>query len=182
GAAVAVAGVLERLDDEAVLVGHSYGGAVITQAGMAGQVAHLVYLTALVPDKGQSAADVLAEAHRDTPPASLFGRNAAGHLTADPGRAAEVFYGTCETATAAAATARLCPQRAATLKQPASVAAWRHRPSTYVRCLQDGAIHLAAQDHMAARCGTVVDLDTDHSPFICAPGELADLLVPLSRR
>jgi hypothetical protein len=112
----------------------------------------------------------------------LFVRQPDGTLAADPELGPPVFYNTCTPAEAAAAVARLCPQRAATFKQPATRANWRNVPSTFIRCLQDRAVPLAAQDQLARRCDAVLDLDTDHSPFLCAPGSLADLVAPMAAR
>ena len=105
-----------------------------------------------------------------------------GVMAANAELASVAFYNTCTTEMAAAATARLCPQLASTMKQPASRAAWRTVPSTYIRCLADNAVPLAAQDILAKRCTDVATLDADHSPFFCQPSELADILEPLSRR
>ena len=182
GDADAVARVLERIDEEVVLVGHSYGGAVISQAGLRGSVARLVFLTALVLDEGESAAGLMETLpQQEAGVSGVFVRNADGTLGARPEAALSTFYGTCSAEAAAAAVARLCPQRAATLRQPATAAAWRTVPSTYVRCLRDAAVTPAMQDVLASRCTEVRSLDTDHSPFLCAPAELADILVEHAR-
>jgi pimeloyl-ACP methyl ester carboxylesterase len=182
GDAAAVAAVVERIADEVVLVGHSYGGAVISQAGTTGRVSRLVFLSALVLDVGENAADLMASLPPGEGVSRVFIRNADGTLGADPTKAVDAFYGTCSPEFAAAAVARLSPQRAATLKQPASVAAWRSLPSTFIRCLQDRALTLPMQDALAVRCTDVASLDCDHSPFASCPSALADLLVPLANR
>ena len=183
GDAAAVERLLERLGEEVVLVGHSYGGAVISQAGLAGNVARLVYLSALVIDVEESASAVMAGLPQSTAiPGKLMQRRDDGIMAANAELAAVAFYNTCTPQMAAAAAARLSPQRAATMKQPASRAAWRTVPSTYVRCLADNAVPLAAQDQLAQRCTDVATLDADHSPFLCQPVELADILEPLARR
>lgn len=197
GDADAVTRVLERMGtDDVVLVGHSYGGAVISQADLAGQVGRLVYLAAIVPDAGEDPAAVMAafpSPPKPAPPAgsgssgsgsggAFFVRQPDGTLAADPARGPGIFYNTCTPAQTAAALARLCPQRAATFKQPLTRANWRMVPSTYVKCLQDKAVPPAAQDQQAERCSELVSIDTDHSPFLCAPATLADLLVPLTTR
>ncbi|MEZ5411955.1 MAG: alpha/beta fold hydrolase [Acidimicrobiales bacterium] len=195
GDAEAVTRVLERMGvDDIVLVGHSYGGAVISQADLGGQVSRLVYLAAIVPDAGEDPAAVMA-AFPDPPRRAgsgsggsgggsgpLFVRQPDGTLGADPALGPSVFYNTCTPAQTAAALARLCPQRAATFKQPLTRANWRSVPSTYVKCLQDKAVPPAAQDQQAERCSELVSIDSDHSPFLCAPSTLADLLVPLALR
>lgn len=195
GDAGAVTRVLERLGtDDVVLVGHSYGGAVISQADLSGQVSRLVYLAAIVPDAGEDPAAVMAafpSPPKPAPPAgsgsgsgggAFFVRQPDGTLAADASRGPAVFYNTCTPAQTVAALARLCPQRAATFKQPLTRANWRTVPSTYIKCLQDKAVPPAAQDQQAERCSELVSIDTDHSPFLCAPATLADLLVPLARR
>lgn len=200
GDADAVTRVLQRLGgDDMVLVGHSYGGAVISQADLGGQVSRLVYLAAIVPDAGEDPAAVMAafpSPPRPAPPAgsggagsgsgsgggAFFVRQPDGTLAADAARGPGIFYNTCTPAQTAAALARLCPQRAATFKQPLTRANWRSVPSTYVKCLQDRAVPPAAQDQQAERCSESVSIDSDHSPFLCAPATLADLLVPLATR
>ena len=187
GDAAAVEAVLDKLDDEVVLVGHSYGGAVIGQAGLAGRVAHLVFVAALVLDVGENASGLMAGFPASEPPVPrVFDRGDDGLLRvrSDPAIAG-VFYNTSPPELAAAAIARLSPQRAATLRQAATNAAWRTIPSTYVRCLQDRAVPVAAQDLLAARLGPngmVATLDTDHSPFLCQPDALAAILAPLAAR
>lgn len=200
GDADAVTRVLQRLGgDDMVLVGHSYGGAVISQADLGGQVSRLVYLAAIVPDQGEDPAAVMAafpNPPKPAPPAgsatgsgvgsggggAFFVRQPDGTLAADASRGPAIFYNTCTPAQTAAALARLCPQRAATFKQPLTRANWRSVPSTYVKCLQDRAVPPAAQDQQAERCRELVTIDTDHSPFLCAPATLANLLVPLATR
>ncbi|MDH4145811.1 MAG: alpha/beta hydrolase [Acidimicrobiia bacterium] len=185
GDAAAVAGVVARLDG-AVLVGHSYGGAVISQADLGGRVSHLVYLSALTLDVGESPFSLMGTFPKrasggEASGGKLFQRLDDGTTGANAALARATFYNTCSAEAAAAAQARLCPQRASTFKQEATRANWRETPSTFIRCLQDRAISVPGQDLLAARCGSVVDLDCDHSPFVCMPSELADLLVPLTR-
>ena len=77
---------------------------------------------------------------------------------------------------AEAAIARMCPQPVATFVQPATVVAWHDRPSTYVLCSRDNAIHPLHQAAMAERCDEVVTLDTDHSPFTSATTAVVDVI------
>lgn len=182
GDADALARLVGRLGRDVVLVGHSYGGGVITQADTAPYAKHLVYLSAMVPDVGESLAELSATLPPPTGPAArLFQRNADRTLRANPDLAVASFYHRCPPAAAQAAVARLDAQRAATLKQPASRAMWRSVPSTYIRCLDDQVVPLAAQDLLAARCRQVLSIDADHSPFLGRPAALADLLEPIVR-
>ena len=87
-----------------------------------------------------------------------------------------VFYNGVDPELAAQAVARLGLQSTSSVTQPLSRAAWRELPSTYVVCTQDQAIPVPAQQAMSGHAGTVLHLDTGHSPFLAAPAELAELL------
>jgi pimeloyl-ACP methyl ester carboxylesterase len=188
GDAAHLAAVIQRLaardQNEIVLVGHSYGGAVVSQAAPpAATVAHLVYVTAFCLDEGEA---VLAKA-KSMPavPYELSGAmqilpDGSGSTIADD-RAARTFYGCCPATTAAASTARLCMQPLATFTQPVTLAPWKTIPSTYVRCLRDEAIPISHQDLMAVHCGAIATIDTDHSPFLSAVAETADIVEALAR-
>jgi pimeloyl-ACP methyl ester carboxylesterase len=185
GDAAHVAAVIERLGTDVVLVGHSYGGAVITEAaGRTVRVRHLVYLTAFVPDVGESVLSL----NGSLPPVATALSGAMrpgaveGETMIDPELAVAAFYARCDPEVQRAAVARLGAHPTATLVQPTTAAPWRQLPSTYVRCTDDQAISLAHQDHMAARCGEVLTLDADHSPFASVPDQTADLLARLARR
>jgi pimeloyl-ACP methyl ester carboxylesterase len=181
GDAAHVAEVIDRLGVDVVLVGHSYGGAVVTEAAArTSRVRHLVYLTAFTLDAGESVLSLLGS----LPPADVALGTAIrpgpdGTTVIDPTLASAAFYGCCAPDVAAASAARLSPQPVATMHQVVTAAPWRTIPSTYVRCTLDAAIHPSHQDAMAARCGQVVTIETDHSPFASRPVETADVLAPL---
>lgn len=181
-----VADTLARIDGPVVLVGHSYGGAVIGEAATrhSANVDHLVFLTAFCLDEGEA----LLPYNNTLPPveiplsAAMRPDPAAGISTLDPAFTAPALYGECSPEAAAAAVARLSPQPFATFMQPVSGAPWKTIPSTYVRCTLDGAIPISSQTIMAERCGgDVVTLETDHSPFVSRPVETADVLERLAR-
>jgi pimeloyl-ACP methyl ester carboxylesterase len=161
-----------------VLCGHSYGGAVITQAGDHPSVAHLVYVCAFALDKGESTASAatgeelpstdLAEAFRFSEDGEMV------HLDREGARTA--FYLDCDPAEADAALARLRPQPFACFTTPVTKAAWRDRPSTYAVCTEDRAVHPDLQRFLAARCTTSVDWPTSHSPFLPHPELVVDLV------
>ena len=176
GDAAHLASVLATIDAPVVLVGHSYGGAVISQA-TAANVTHLVYLTAFVPDIGETVMTQLQSmpaVRTMLGDAMVIGGN--GCSTINPDLARDVFYGQCHPAHTLANVARLSAQPFATMTQPLTNAAWRTVPSTYVCCSEDQAIDITHQQLMAARCSRVETLATDHSPFASMPSETADVL------
>lgn len=186
--AAAVDAAIAKFSRPILLVGHSYGGAVIGEV-TAANVFHHVYVCAYALDVGESVIGLTKSMSDmpDPPPPNALTRaiviaGGDGMSTIDPELAHDAFYGRCDPMATPANVARLCPQPLATMIEPARVAAWRHTPSTYVRCLADQAIPVPHQDFMAARCSTVETLDTDHSPFSSMPMETAEILARIARR
>lgn len=180
---------IAAIDGPVVLVGHSYGGAVISEAGDAPNVAHLVYLCALVLDTGEScgtagANDGIREAvggGSDLGTPGAIQLHDDGTMTVDAAIAPEAFYADCDPDTVAAAVAQLQPQAAATLAATATRAAWRTTPSTYVVCSEDRAIAPSLQRFLARRCTHTIELPASHSPFLSMPERLADELARIAR-
>jgi pimeloyl-ACP methyl ester carboxylesterase len=179
--------VLDQLDGECVLLGHSYGGAVITEAGTHPAVRHLVYLCAFALDADEScmaaaikesaALGISFDGRPNLAEAMAFQSDETISVT--PAGAAECFYNDCDDATTAMAIGRLGPQPSGTLNDVPTAVAWRERPSTYVVCTEDLAVHPDLQRVMARRCTDTVDWPTSHSPFLSAPERVADLLSAL---
>ncbi|WDG33387.1 alpha/beta hydrolase [Streptomyces sp. CA-278952] len=172
----AVQGAVDSLTEPPLVLGHSYGGSVITGVRGAGQ---LVYLAAFVPDTGESAATLggasprLQEAINPEPD---------GSTTLRPELAAEVLYNGCSEPLAAWAAGLLRPQAPGCGRGVPLHHSWKDTPSTYVVCAQDRVIDPALQRNMAARCTVVREWRTGHSPFVGHPGLLAELLEELMRR
>ena len=177
-----------RPDTAPVLVGHSYGGAVVTEAALHSQVHHLVYLAAFALDEGESVGSFL----RSAPPAAALLDQCVVAAPDTPGRppstvlrrddqTVQALYGDCHPAEAAAALERLTPQPVDTMRQRITGDARSTTPSTYVVCRNDRAVAPAHQELMAARCTATVRLDADHSPFLSAVEPVADLLAALAR-
>ncbi|MEU4920689.1 alpha/beta hydrolase [Streptomyces parvus] len=172
----AVQAAVDVLHEPPLLLGHSYGGSVIT--GVRG-ARRLVYLAAFVPDAGESAAALggasaeLRDAIRPEPDGSTSLR---------PDRAAEVLYDDCPGPLAARAVGLLRPQAPGCGRGVPHRHSWKDAPSTYVVCGQDRAIDPALQRTMASRCTEVREWGTGHSPFVRQPdllvGLLRELLVP----
>jgi pimeloyl-ACP methyl ester carboxylesterase len=188
GDSARVSDVLNGLDGPVLLVGHSYGGAVITEAGSHPAVSHLVYLGALALDQGEtcmSAAtsdpDAVAISHEGRPSLGkglIADDRGASNL--DPTVAAQCLYNECDQETAAWAVDRLGPHPVVALQQAPDSVAWRSKPSTYVVCSKDMAIHPDLQRVMAKRCSATVEWESDHSPFLSQPEMLAGLLSDLA--
>jgi pimeloyl-ACP methyl ester carboxylesterase len=189
GDAARVREVLDGLDGDCVLLGHSYGGAVITEAGNHPAVRHLVYLCAFALDEGETCVEAATAAAQATgfDFATHTGPNLAeaivagddGNTTIAPDLASACLYNDCDPATAAQAVARLGPQPAVTLVDVPTNQAWRERPSTYVVCTEDLAVPPDIQRVMAQRCTTTVEWPASHSPFLSMPERFVSLLSDL---
>lgn len=173
-----VAAVQEAVDaasEPPVLVGHSYGGAVITDTSGA---AHLVYLAAFVPDVGESSA-------------SLNGRdgliNAALRVLPDgatevrPELADEHLYTDCAPDQQAWARSLLVPQAPHSGRGTPTRTAWRETPSTYVVSTLDRAVAPDVQRRMAERCTTVLEVEAGHSAFLSRTAEVAGIIARVAR-
>jgi pimeloyl-ACP methyl ester carboxylesterase len=167
---------------DVVLAGHSYGGAVITHAAAArSDVAHLVYIAAFALDDGESVIGALRSLdRRDTGLRAAQRPGDDGTSTLDPELAAPALYGQCPPATVAAALPRLSAQPDATMTEAVAGSPRATIDSSYVVCLRDQAVHPDHQRVLAARCTHQIDLDTDHSPFLSRPSELAEILERIS--
>lgn len=177
-----VRGALDTIDGDVVLLGHSYGGAVVTAAGVHPNVVHLVYLCGFVLEVGESAQENSLTGGDG--PSDLAGalRIADGVLTIDPERAVAAFFDDCAPEVAAAAVDRLRPQSLGSLGGYVEAAAWHDKPATYVVSTEDRALPVPLQRSNAARVGESIDWPTSHPPFLSRPELVADLLIDLSSR
>ena len=173
---------LDAISGPVVLVGHSYGGAIVTDAGVHDAVRHVAYISAFALDAGES---VITN--------DLKGGEAGGVLEKtlrfegdrvlieSANAAIEAFFHDCEPEIARAAASQLRPQSVAALGGIPRAVAWRERPSTYVVCTDDRAVAPALQRSAASRTTHVVEMPSSHSPFMSRPGEVADLLRELAQ-
>ncbi|HEX3925864.1 MAG TPA: alpha/beta hydrolase [Streptosporangiaceae bacterium] len=164
------------MDGPVVLVGHSAGCRIITQAGLHPSVRHLVYIAGLMP-RGPD--DPLTSSRRPPQPSVQL---PDGSWTIPAQDAKSRFFTELDDATASWAAAQLSPQ-APPFPDPTdnlTVFAWRERPSTYVMCAKDAAIDPGLQREMARRAGTSLVLESGHSPFLSHPAVIADLLESLA--
>ena len=169
--AAAVRALLDASDEPAVLVGHSYGGMVITQAGNHPAVHRLVYVTSFLPDAGEALA---AFGGSEAPPRHVSHGDGTASVREELVR--PLFAQDFDDTTYAGAAARLTPQNEAVFGQPVTTAAWREVPSTYVVCADDRATLPETQRRQAARATDVVELPVAHHPFVTRPELVAGVL------
>lgn len=182
------AALLRAQPGRSILVGHSLGGMVISQAAeaAAGDIAALVYLCALLPRTGMSAFDLTRGENTPDPHARLeLHRTPDGAcVTARPEDARLNLYGETPPGWAERAIARLVPQPVAPLTQPVILthAQFGRVPRFYIECLRDRVIPLSLQRAMqaASPCRHVFAIDSDHSPFYSAPHATAAHLLDIA--
>ncbi|WP_412540818.1 alpha/beta hydrolase [Longispora sp. K20-0274] len=164
---------VEAIDGPVVLLGHSFGGVVVTEAaeGLA-NVTQLIYVAAFLPQLGDSMRTLTG------------GGNAPwiefkdGLISVAAGWGSKLFYSDADADVAAKAEARLQPQAAASFGQEVLATGWKTIPSTYVVTTQDQSVPTGMQREMLAKAGItdVVEFDSGHSPFLNHPARLADVL------
>lgn len=174
---------LDEISGPVLLVGHSYGGIVITEAGVHPAVDHLVYIAAFAVDEGETPIGLVLDHEGD---ATELGAAIVTHdddtNTLDPALVGSAMYGDCDPVDVARAISLLRPQGGGTLAQPVDAVAWKVKPSTYVVCGADRGVPPSLQRELAARLpdGSVVEWpDSSHSPFFSRPGDVAELLAGL---
>jgi pimeloyl-ACP methyl ester carboxylesterase len=168
--------VLDEYDGPVILVGHSYGGAVITEAGTHPQVEALVYITAFAPDQGESVQTLIADPQPGAPvPPILPPRN--GFLALDKEKFAESFAGDLKPEQAAFMANSQVPWGLEALGGVVSNPAWRSKPSWYLVATDDRMIPPPAQRAMAERAGAqVVEVPGSHSVYLSRPEAVVDLI------
>ncbi len=167
--------VLDRLEGPAVLVGHSWGGTVITEAGEHPSVAALVYVSALSPDEGETTAQQY-EGFAPTPEFVIVtGPDGFGYL--DPDRFATGFAQDADPADAAFLRDAQVPIRMAAFGTPVTAAAWRTRPTHAVFGTDDRAFDHAMLRHMAARIGAdLTEIPGSHAAYLTQAAAVAGVI------
>jgi pimeloyl-ACP methyl ester carboxylesterase len=168
----AVNRVLARQDGPALLVGHSYGGAVITEAGAAANVAGLVYVAAFAPDVGESVSSLIAGGQ--PPPLEP---SSDGFLFFSEAVFPQAFAQDLDPARGAFLAAAQIPTAGAAFAAPITNAAWKTKPSWYVVASDDRIIPPAAQRQMAARArATITETPGSHAVYVSQPAAVADAI------
>ncbi len=168
--------VIAAQNDSVILVGHSYGGAVITEAGNDPKVIGLVYITAFAPDKGESVQSLIKDPPPGAPvPPILPPVN--GYLFLDKEKFPASFAGDVEKGKAAFMADSQVPWGVEALSGAISDPAWKHKPSWYLLVTDDKMIPIAAQRLMAKRAGsTVVEVGGSHAIYVSNPKAVAEII------
>jgi pimeloyl-ACP methyl ester carboxylesterase len=168
--------VIDSLDEPVILVGHSYGGAVITEAGTDPKVAALVYIAAFAPDKGESVNTLIADPAPGAPvPPILPPRE--GFLFLDREKFRDSFAADVNAEQAAFMADSQVPWGVDALSGSITDPAWRVKPSWYLVTTEDRMIPPPAQRAMSKRAGsTVTEVAGSHSVYIAHPQAVADVI------
>jgi pimeloyl-ACP methyl ester carboxylesterase len=172
----AVNHVLEEFDGPVVLVGHSYGGVVITEAGTDPQVSALVYIAAFAPDAGESVQTLISDPPPGAPvPPIVPPRN--GYLALDKDKFHDAFAADLKPEQAEFMANSQVPWGVEALAGTITTPAWRSKPSWYLVATDDQMIPPPAQRAMSERAGaTVVEVSGSHSVYVSQPEATADLI------
>ena len=172
---------IASLDGPVILVGHSYGGAVITEAGNDPKVVGLVYITAFAPDKGESVNTLIKDPVPGAPaPPILPPRD--GFLLLDKAKFAAAFAGDVAPATAAFMADSQVPWGTEALAATISEPAWKTKPSWYLIVTQDKMIPPPAQQQMSKRAGSKVsEVAGSHAIYVSQPKAVADIIEKAAR-
>ncbi len=167
--------VLDRQDGPTVLVGHSWGGTVITEAGTHPNVAGLVYVSALAPDAGETTAQQY-EGFAATPDFVIdVGDDGFGFLNPEKFQAG--FAADLDDADAAFLRDTQVPINMSVFESPVSVAAWRDKPAWAVIAADDKSFDQAMLQHMAARMDAeITNVPASHALYITQAATVADVI------
>jgi pimeloyl-ACP methyl ester carboxylesterase len=160
--------VLDRQSGPTILVGHSYGGAIITEAGNHPNVAGLVYVSAFVPDAGENLLKLLQSGPLNPTSGILPPKD--GYVWYDSAKFHSGFCADLPAKKAAFMYASQVPASASVFAAVINQAAWKNKPSWYVVATQDQTIPPDAERFMAKRAGaTVTEVKGSHVVFISQP-------------
>ncbi|MFC9699490.1 alpha/beta hydrolase [Streptomyces sp. NPDC056943] len=168
--------MVKQVDGPVVLVGHSYGGAVITEAGDLPNVTALVYIAAFAPDAGESPGQISQE----KPPAAFenIAPDSDGYLWIKPDKFHESFAQDVSREEALVMAVTQKAPLASTFGDNVTAPAWRAKPTYYQVSAQDRMIHPDNERRMAARMNPrkTIELDASHASLASRPAEVCDLI------
>lgn len=161
---------------QVILVGHSYGGAVITEAGNDPKVAGLVYIAAFAPDKGESVSSLIKDPPPDVPVPPIL-PPVDGYLFLDKKKFAASFAGDVDAEKAGFMAESQVPWGLEALSGAISEPAWKTKPSWYLVATEDKMIPPPAQRLMSKRAGsTVVEVAGSHAIYVSQPKAVAGFI------
>ena len=167
---------IDAQSEPVILVGHSYGGAVMTEAGNHPNVAALVYIAAFAPDKGESVNTLIADPPPGAPVPPILPPQ-DGFLFLDREKFAASFAADVDPELAAFMADSQVPWGVDALGETISEPAWRTKPSWYLVTTEDRMIPPPAQREMSKRAGsTVVEVEASHSVYVSQPAAVAELV------
>ena len=181
-----IAAVVGAQPEPVVLVGHSRGGVIISEAAerVPDKIASLVYLAAFLLPDGATLGGASGRGRSEEAPRILI-KGEDGTTTVEPSAVASNFYNTTSPEWVARAQSLLTPEPMASFATPLKLTDDRFGrvPRAYVEALQDRAVRIELQRsmHAALPCDPVITLDTDHSPFYSDPEALAAALLQVAR-
>jgi len=171
--------ILDRLPGPAVLVGHSYGGAVITEAGNHAHVVSLVYVAAFAPDEGEKLGPLLGSI---APAATSTAPTADGYLMVDQAKFPMDFAADLPAAEAQFMAISQVPLNANVLGTPIAAPAWKTKPSYAVVATQDRMINPDLERSMYKRAGAkVTEIKGSHAIFFSQPRAVANVIEEAAR-
>jgi pimeloyl-ACP methyl ester carboxylesterase len=166
--------VLESQSGPVILVGHSYGGAVITEAGNHAKVAGLVYIAAFALDDGESVSSLIKDPPPGAPVPPILPPQ-GGYLFLDKSKFAASFAADVTAEKAAFMADSQVPWGVGALTGTVSQAAWKTKPSWYLVATEDRMIPPPAQRFMSKRAGsTVVEVAGSHAVYVSQPNAVAN--------
>jgi pimeloyl-ACP methyl ester carboxylesterase len=168
--------VIDAQNGPVILVGHSYGGAVISEAGNDPKVAGLVYITAFALDKGESVSSLLKDPPPGAPVPPILPPE-GGFLMLDKSRFPAAFAGDVSPEMASFMADSQVPWGLEALNGAVTQPAWRTKPSWYMVTTEDKMIPPDAQRAMSKRAGsTVVEVKGSHAVYVSQPQAVANLI------
>jgi pimeloyl-ACP methyl ester carboxylesterase len=168
--------VIAQAQGPVVLVGHSYGGVVITEAGNDPKVSKLVYIAAFAPDKGESVASLIKDPPPGAPVPPILPPQ-DGFLLLDKAKFAASFAADVEAAKAAFMADSQVPWGVDALAGAVSEPAWKKKPSWYLIATDDRMIPPAAQRFMSKRAdSSVVESAGSHAIYVSRPEAVASII------
>lgn len=170
----AVRNVLLASEEPTIIVAHSYGGVVATEASAGvGSVVRMVFIASFLPDVGEA----LADFGGNDPAPYLDIDEEAGTVAVREDSLIETFLADCAPSIQAEARQHLARQSVRVMVESVAAAAWRAVPTTYVVCSEDRGTPVALQRECARRADRVIELPTGHHPFLSRPEMVCDVIL-----